>query len=163
MKTGKFLLLILAILVILALILSVLPGTGTILRIVGHDSVVVFGFVAKLVVAIVFLVVILGGPWFLGYLGKSQGVQLLDGLVDEHVELTVVHRVILGILTSLVAGALGIGVVVLFTNPMAGWNWINGLFRLLGWSGVWEVPPVLAGVYWFIGCIWAWAVTDHES
>jgi len=170
MRTGKFLLTIAVILVIILGILAILPGTDAMFYSIGRFFsfiakllVVIFLFLIKLVIAVLILVILLGGPWILGALGKTVGVPFIDSKLDEDVNLNQFQRIVLGLVTALLAGALGIGVTMLILIPMGGFNWLYNLITWLGWSGVWEVPPTFMGFYWFIGYIWAWGVAPHEQ
>ena len=170
MRTGKFLLTIAVIVVILLGILSILPGTDAMFysiarffSFIARLLVVIFLFLIKLIIAALILVVLLAGPWILGALGKTVGVPYIDGLLDEDVNLNQIQRIVLGIFTALLAGALGIGITMLLLTPMGGFNWLYNLITWFGWSGVWEVPPTMMGLYWFIGYIWAWGVAPHEQ
>ena len=159
MRPSKFALTIAIIIAAIWLLLAFIPGADVLTYQLGR----LFAFLLKVILFVLILVVLLGGPWGLGALGKAVGVPLIDDLLDKDVTLGIGQRSTLGVLTALLAGALGIGVTMVLMNPMAGYNWLYAIFHWFGWSGVFEVPPLWMGIYWFGAYLIAWGSTEHEQ
>lgn len=112
------------------------------------------------IVNLLVFVLTLAGSGFLGWLIKAYGIAALDTKVWPEKNMTANYRyvILFGLLLVVFFGWIWVAMALIVPG-----SWVYAMGRSgFDWSGAFETPPVLWGVWGAASFLIAWAFTDHR-
>ena len=155
MTNRKFVLLVGVLSTLLLALFYVLLGEAARLEfLAGAKTFVVW------VWGILILFLLFAFPWILGGLTRNPLMEWFDEYFDKGLWLRSHQHLILG---GIASGFIGlIQTQVAMKAPIVS-SWVDAAYRVVGWSGAWEVTPLWWMVYGFIAAgIAYWFVNEQN-
>jgi hypothetical protein len=140
MKTRQFFALVGVLVLILGAILFAVPATNHLVRGILN----IFVWIWKAVSGLLVLAMVLGfGPLF-GFVAKGFFMAWVDSYLEKNQEIAEWMHTILAVVFGILAGI----VFALLMPVIMGWEtWLRWVSMELGWSGAYEIPPLVWGIY----------------